>query len=646
MKYNQLIKKLFLVFTLSLFSNQSFAEGCPDGSEPVKSVSADGTYFVYNCGGSNEQKSSSTANSNTKPLAGIDIENDPNLDFFSLPLNLYSTNKSLHGSEGRIADFNNDGLSDVIYIGMMDMNASPSCTYQDCSYSQIDDNDKPLPALYLGNTDGKLHYSPELFIDNRPNKGMSLGRRLLIADFNNDKLLDIYINDTSVSGPEKWGYRDSYFLSQPNGTWLESSKTHLSQPNFRVYDHGGATGDIDNDGDMDIVITELHPQFNNGFYCLMNNGSGLLKMRKCGGTSSASSLELSDIDNDGDLDAIVGGMNRTLFTGIIWNDGLGNFTSYLAHPFYGHNDVFDGSPDVSASDLDNDGDMDIVFSKVGRQNFNSKSDYKGSAIQFIENLGSKKFREYDPITIVKDSRIGWIKNILFRDLDNDGDIDLYLNSMDQSTNGSVFVNNGDFNFSLIMPPEAFKIYGALMQNGMIDSLSLREEKAQRIVELKKINDEKKKQEKEKAQRIVELKKKQEKEKAERIAKLKKKQEKEKAKRLVKERENKKNNFKYSSRNFKTQFNLLYTQFSQVCDNVKREFNSGDFKSRTKKNTYFFISRDSNGKDCHYEWSSNEGNALRRCKQNNETDGKCTIYALGDDIVWGKPLLYKELTGRK
>jgi hypothetical protein len=58
---------------------------------------------------------------------------------------------------------------------------------------------------------------------------------------------------------------------------------------------------------MDIVITELHPQFNNGFYCLINNGSGFLKMRKCGGTKSASSIELSDIDNDGDLDAIVGG---------------------------------------------------------------------------------------------------------------------------------------------------------------------------------------------------------------------------------------------------------------------------------------------------------------------------------------------------
>ena len=42
---------------------------------------------------------------------------------------------------------------------------------------------------------------------------------------------------------------------------------------------------------------------------------------------------------------------------------------------------------------------------------------------------------------------------------------------------------------------------------------------------------------------------------------------------------------------------------------------------------------------------NENNALRRCKQNNETDGQCTIYALGDNIVWGNTELYKEPTGR-
>ena len=55
------MKNLLLILVFSLFSIQSFAGSCPDGSEPVKSVSADGTYFVYNCGG--QSPSSSAANS-------------------------------------------------------------------------------------------------------------------------------------------------------------------------------------------------------------------------------------------------------------------------------------------------------------------------------------------------------------------------------------------------------------------------------------------------------------------------------------------------------------------------------------------------------------------------------------------------------
>ena len=89
------MKKLFLLLILSFFSAQGYAGSCPDGSEPVKSISDDGTYFVYNCGGSSNNTSTSTnssssanssnVNSNTKALAGIDIENDPNIDFFKPP---------------------------------------------------------------------------------------------------------------------------------------------------------------------------------------------------------------------------------------------------------------------------------------------------------------------------------------------------------------------------------------------------------------------------------------------------------------------------------------------------------------------------------------------------------------------------------
>jgi len=41
------MKKLFLLLILSFFSAQSLAGSCPDGSDPVKNASADGTYFVY-----------------------------------------------------------------------------------------------------------------------------------------------------------------------------------------------------------------------------------------------------------------------------------------------------------------------------------------------------------------------------------------------------------------------------------------------------------------------------------------------------------------------------------------------------------------------------------------------------------------------
>ena len=43
------MKKLFLLLALTFISAQSFAGSCPDGSEPIKSISEDGTYYVFNC---------------------------------------------------------------------------------------------------------------------------------------------------------------------------------------------------------------------------------------------------------------------------------------------------------------------------------------------------------------------------------------------------------------------------------------------------------------------------------------------------------------------------------------------------------------------------------------------------------------------
>ena len=43
------MKKLLLLLILSFFSAQSFAGSCPDGSEPKKTISQDGTYYEFKC---------------------------------------------------------------------------------------------------------------------------------------------------------------------------------------------------------------------------------------------------------------------------------------------------------------------------------------------------------------------------------------------------------------------------------------------------------------------------------------------------------------------------------------------------------------------------------------------------------------------
>ena len=470
------MRKLQILLILSFFSVQGFAAGCLDGSEPVKSISADGTYFVYNCGGgSTENSSSSSSSSNTKALAGIDIENDPNIDFFKPPLKPYPTDKLYwFGRYWQIVDFNKDGYSDVIYIGTMNPN-NVEVTGEDTSGlcgSDVCKGYKPLPSLYLGGANKKLTYAPELIIDNREDSGMSLGRQILVADYNNDNILDFYVADHGIGGGGHNGVRDSYFLSQSNGTWVESSETHLSHSNFVVFDHGGATGDIDNDGDMDVVITELNGKTGTALWCLMNDGTGYLNKRKCGGIFSFA-LELADMDGDGYLDVLLGAheFENNSFTGIVWNDGSGNFPKHSKTSLPQHKKKWGSVPEVSAADLDNDGDLDIVYSRAGKL-------YVGTAVQIIENLGNKNLKDHGifPLVEAPDDYVpvhegnewnDYIEAIRFRDLDKDGDIDLYLSSGSQKTNGMVLLNQGDFNFSLIKAFEAYELYEKLDDSSVI-----------------------------------------------------------------------------------------------------------------------------------------------------------------------------------
>ena len=78
------MKKLLLLLILSFFSTTGFSASCPDGSEPTRTVSADGSYYLYKCGNKSNDEDEDEYEDNScyqsKEIDWIERESD------SLPL--------------------------------------------------------------------------------------------------------------------------------------------------------------------------------------------------------------------------------------------------------------------------------------------------------------------------------------------------------------------------------------------------------------------------------------------------------------------------------------------------------------------------------------------------------------------------------
>jgi hypothetical protein len=385
-----------------------------------------------------------------KPQAGIFIENHHGMIVLGHPRPGITKQRYYFGHRWNYEDFNNDGIKDFLYSGTMrptNIKTTGKTTAGACGGKKCD-GDMPGPTLYLGQENGSFVDNSKLIIDKREPSGQSLSRQQLIADFNNDGILDFYLADHGIGGGMHNGFRDSYFLSQKNGTWLESSLTHLSKKKFKIFDHGGAVGDIDNDGDVDIVLTDLERFLR----CLYNDGSGKMKIKKCG-SINAFGIELGDFDNDGDLDIVHGGHEyEGTITGIALNNGKGKFKKKIKLPVPEGN--WGTIPEVSFWDLDNDGDLDIVISRAGIL-------YVGTGIQVIENLGENKFnskfyillnppKDYVP-THEGNEWNSFVDQIRFSDLDNDNLTDIILIGPDgkKLSAGSILKNEGSMNFKFL-----------------------------------------------------------------------------------------------------------------------------------------------------------------------------------------------------
>jgi uncharacterized repeat protein (TIGR01451 family) len=157
--------------------------------------------------------------------------------------------------------------------------------------------------------------------------------------------------------------------SEPETVWLNNgtgSFTAHPVASFACEDSSDlALGDLDNDGDLDVVVTNIFPL--EGTSVWLNDSRGVFTPHTVtpffGQGSTSTGVALGDLDNDNDLDAVVSNTNGEPET--VWvNDGTGGFTAH-ASPSFGA----DNSEDVALGDIDGDGDLDAVVANRGDSGF-------------------------------------------------------------------------------------------------------------------------------------------------------------------------------------------------------------------------------------------------------------------------------------
>ena len=201
-----------------------------------------------------------------------------------------------------------------------------------------------------------------------------------------------------------------------------------------------AYADIDNDNDLDILLTGRIGSGVRTATLYVNDGSGIFTEVPDtpfeGVASKHGAAAFADIDGDNDPDILITGDNDLLIptAKLYVNDGTGTFTEVLGTPFEG---VSLGS--VSFSDVDGDNDLDVLIT--------GGIEAGGLIAKLYSNDGTGTFTEVmgTPFEGVEDS------SVAFADVDGDNDEDLLITGQGTIYSGiaKLYRNDGTGNFTLV-----------------------------------------------------------------------------------------------------------------------------------------------------------------------------------------------------
>jgi len=257
------------------------------------------------------------------------------------------------------------------------------------------------------------------------------------GDYDNDGYLDLFVTN-NVNSPNR------LYHNNGDGTFTPVLNSPIVDEG--TYSHAAAWADYNQDGNLDLVVTDFHATDFNRLFQGDGQGGFTSDQNSPVALSATSALGIAwgDYDNDGDPDLFVANTNGE--NNQLYRNDKGKFSLMTTGDI-----VNDGGTSVGGvwGDYDNDGDLDLYVTNSGALEPNF----------FYENNGDGSFTKVTAGNII--AYAGNSHGASWIDFDNDGDLDLIV-ANDQDQANFFFSNNGNKTFTKIsnaITEEANNSYG-------------------------------------------------------------------------------------------------------------------------------------------------------------------------------------------